>query len=54
VVVEVVAAGSLTTVVHEVNNIAIAGRTGVRRISFFIVDGLFPRTIRRKSLPQMY
>lgn len=54
VVVVVEVAGSFTTVVHEVNSMAIAGRTGIRMINFFIVGGLFPRTIRRKQLPQMY
>jgi hypothetical protein len=37
VVVVVVAAGSFTTVVHEVKTIASSARTGVRMISFLIV-----------------
>ena len=37
VCVVVVAAGSLTTVVQEVRSIVQAGRTGIKRISFFIL-----------------
>jgi len=36
VCVVVVVAGSLTTVVQELRNMAQAGSTGIRRISFFI------------------
>jgi hypothetical protein len=37
VCVVVVAAGSLTTVVQEARSIVQAGRTGIKRISFFIL-----------------
>jgi hypothetical protein len=37
VCVVVVVAGSLTTVVQEVRNMVQAGRTGIKRISFFIL-----------------
>jgi hypothetical protein len=54
VVVVVVGAGFSTTVVHEVRSTAAPARSGVRMISFFIVGVIPSRTIRRRSLWQMY
>jgi hypothetical protein len=53
VVVVVVGAGVSTTVVHEVRSAA-ATASGVRIISFFIVEVVPSRTIRRRFLGQMY
>jgi hypothetical protein len=54
VVVVVVGVGFSTTVVHEVRSTAAPMRSGVRMISFFIVGVVPSRTIRRRSLCQMY
>jgi hypothetical protein len=54
VVVVVVGAGFSTTVVHEVRSTAATARTGVRIISFFIVEVVPSRTNRCRFLGQMY
>jgi hypothetical protein len=54
VVVVVVGAGFSTTVVHEVRTTAAMARSGVRIISFFIVGVVPSKTIRHRSLSQMY
>jgi hypothetical protein len=54
VVVVELGAGFSTTVVHEVRSTAAPARSGVRMISFFIVGVIPSRTIRRRSLWQMY
>jgi hypothetical protein len=54
VVLVVVGVGFSTTVVHEVRSTAAPARSGVRMISFFIVGVIPSRTIRRRSLWQMY
>jgi hypothetical protein len=53
VVVVLVGAGVSTTVVHEVKSAA-ANASGVRIISFFIVEVVPSRTNRRRFLGQMY
>lgn len=53
VVVVVVGEGVSTTVVHEVRSAA-ATASGVRMISFFIVEVVPSRTNRRRFLCQMY
>jgi hypothetical protein len=52
-VVVVTGTGFSTTVVHEVKNAATA-RSGVTIISFFIVEVVPSRTVRRRFLYQMY
>jgi hypothetical protein len=54
VVVVVVGAGFSTTVVHEVRSTEATARSGVRIISFFIVEVVPSRTNRCRSLGQMY
>ena len=54
VVVVVVGAGFSTTVVHEVRSTAATASSGVRIISFFIVEVVPSRTNRRRFLGQMY
>jgi hypothetical protein len=54
VVVVVVGAGFSTTVVHEVRSTAATARSGVRIISFFIVEVVPSRTNRCRFLDQMY
>ena len=54
VVVVVVGAGFSTTVVHEVRRTAATASSGVRIISFFIVEVVPSRTNRRRFLGQMY
>jgi hypothetical protein len=54
VVVVVVGAGFSTTVVHEVRSTAATASTGVRIISFFIVEVVPSRTNRRRFFCQMY
>jgi hypothetical protein len=54
VVLVVVGAGFSTTVVHEVRSTAATARTGVRIISFFIVEVVPSRTNRCRFLGQMY
>jgi hypothetical protein len=53
-VVVVVGTGFSTTVVHEVRSTAATARSGVRIISFFIVEVVPSKTIRRRFLGQMY
>jgi hypothetical protein len=50
----VVGAGFSTTVVHEVRSTAATASSGVRIISFFIVEVVPSRTNRRRYLDQMY
>jgi hypothetical protein len=54
VVLVVVGTGFSTTVVHEVRSTAATARSGVRIISFFIVEVVPSKTIRRRFLCQMY
>jgi len=54
VVVVVVGAGFSTTVVHEVRSTAATANSGVRIISFFIVEVVPSRTNRCRFLGQMY
>jgi len=54
VVVVVAGAGFSTTVVHELKSIAATAITGVRIISFFIVEVVPSSSIRRRFLGQMY
>jgi hypothetical protein len=54
VVVVVAGTGFSTTVVHEVNSAVATARSGVTIISFFIVGVVPSRTIRCRSLGQMY
>jgi hypothetical protein len=54
VVVVVAGAGFSTTVVHEVRRTAVTASSGVRIISFFIVEVVPSRTNRRRFLGQMY
>jgi hypothetical protein len=54
VVLVVVGAGFSTTVVHEVKSTAAAAISGVTIISFFIVGVVPSKTIRHRSLSQMY
>jgi len=52
-VVVVVGVGFSTTVVHEVRSTAATARSGVTIISFFIVEVVPSKTIRRRFLSQM-
>ena len=54
VVVVVAGAGVSTTVVHEVKSAVATARSGVTIISFFIVEVVPSRTLRRRFLCQMY
>jgi hypothetical protein len=54
VVLVVVGVGFSTTVVHEVKSAVATARSGVTIISFFIVGVVPSKTIRRRSLCQMY
>jgi hypothetical protein len=54
VVVVVVGAGFSTTVVQDVRSIAETASSGVRIISFFIIEVVPSRTNRRRFLGQMY
>jgi hypothetical protein len=54
VVVVEVGAGFSTTVVHEVRSTAATASSGVRIISFFIVEVVPSRTNRCRFLDQMY
>ncbi len=54
VVVVVVGAGFSTTVVHELRITAVTASSGVRIISFFIVEVVPSRTNRCRFLGQMY